>query len=175
MCGQNRGDTGVIQLSRGSHRKTDHAIPNQVGSRRPVRGSEKDEVVLTRCSAEPVPSSRTRRTTLTGGSVARSTSSTTPPPSVRRSATCMVVGKPRYHSVPGAWGGGRRSVVTLLLLLRLLLRLQERGRGGGGGFLAAGHARKNSRCGGMRGRLRSRRTPAAKSCLLESTLAPIIE
>ena len=36
-----------------------------------------------------------------------------------------------------------------------------RGRRGRGGLLAAGHACKNNRCGGMRGRSRSRRTPAA--------------
>ena len=44
-----------------------------------------------------------------------------------------------------------------------------------GGILSAGHARKNSPCGGMRGRSRSRRTPAAAFFYpLESAQAPMM-
>ena len=184
MCGQKRGDkrvqvSGALWLSRRSHRKRDPAIPNQVGAHRPAPPTCLDPRKLMWSPLRYSPWSAPLSSG--GGTIipnpphhvrqrlrCRVHVLHRAPPTVRRPTACVVVAKPRHTPVPGAWGGERRSVVTLRLL-PLSLRLRERGRG----VLAPGHARKNSRCGGMRGRSRSRRATIFQYPL-ESAQAPMM-
>ena len=186
MCGQkgrnNRVQvSGAMQLSRDSHRKTDPAIPNQVWARSSGQPTcmnpRKLKWFPLPYSPWSAPPSSGARTMIPNPPYhvhqqlryPVHVPHRAPPPTVRRSAACVVVAKPRHHSVPGAWSEALRCYAAAAAVAAAPARERE---GRGGGFLAVGDARKNSRCGGMRGRSRSRRTSAAKFCCpLESAQA----
>ena len=162
-----------MRLSRSSHRKRDPAIPNQVGSRRPVPPTCVDPRKLKWSSLRYSPWSAL----LSSGARAITPN---PPHYVHHRLRCPV--RVLHHAPPyrpAFHGLGSGSETAPPLRSRSFQRREalrcyaagaavaaavarERERGGGGGLLAAGHARKTTRCGGMRGSSRSRRTPAAQ-------------